>query len=162
MEAMDPKRNMFHAPLRKRQVLAFGELEAFAGSGLAGFFALFHSWVTCDQTLGAQGHTKVFIGLNEGAAQGQTKGTGLAVDSTAGGLDLDIKAMDRIGDFQRAEDRVLHGKAWEVIDEILAVDFDVSCSGLHADAGNSGFAAAGGDDVFCGGHRKRNQMVFGF
>ncbi len=151
-----------HVPCSSTQKenLAFGELEALAGSGLAGFFALFHSWVTGDETFGAKGNAKIFIGLNDGAAQGQAKGTGLAVDSTTRGFDLDIKSVDCIGDFQRAQDRVLHGKTWEIINEVLAVDFDVSGSWLHADAGDSGFAAAGGDDIFGGGHGKNEIRWF--
>ena len=87
--------------------LALGELEALAGAGATGLFALLHAGIAGEESLLLELGAEGFVEFDEGAAEGEAQGAGLAVDSAAGGFGGDIVAVNRVGDFQRTEDLVL-------------------------------------------------------
>ena len=80
--------------------LAFAELEALAGAGLAGLLALFFTRVAAKQTRlfqrGAQGR----VNLDESAGKSERECAGLADESAAVGLDLDVEFLDGIDGLQ--------------------------------------------------------------
>jgi len=86
---------------------ALGELEALAGSGATGLFALLHAGIACQETFLLEWQAKCFVDFKKGAAERKAKGAGLTVDAATGGFYKDIIAVNRIGDFQRAENLVL-------------------------------------------------------
>ena len=142
--------------------LAFGKLEPLAGTGLAGLFAFLHARVAREESLLFERNADRFIDLKKRPAQGETHRAGLAVDSAAGRLHNDIVGMHRVRDLERTQDLVLKREAAEIIGEVAAVDLDRPGSGLHAQAGDGGFAAAGGKyGVFCA-HTKKIQAGCGF
>ena len=143
--------------------LALGELEALAGAGTTGLFALLHAGIAGEETLLLELGAEGFVDFDKCAAEGEAQGAGLAVDSAAGGFGGDIVAVNRVGDFQRTEDLVLKRETAEVVGKIAAIDLNGAGSGLHANAGNGSFTATCRLDwVFCFAHGNKNQAGCGF
>ena len=63
--------------------LTLRELEALAGTGLAGLFALLSPWVAAKKASGFEGGTKFWVVNDQGAGDGQFDGVGLSVKSAA-------------------------------------------------------------------------------
>lgn len=123
--------------------LTLGELEALAGSGLAGLLALTCTWVTTQKAGGFEGGTKFGIVLDQGAGDGQFDGIGLAVKSTSAGDGLDVELVLKAGDLKRLEKLALESQGGQDFFEGVFVDGDFSGSGGDPDAGNGGLATSG-------------------
>jgi len=63
--------------------LTLRELEALAGAGLSGLFALLGPWVPAKEACGFEGRTKLGIVGDQGTGDGQFDGIGLSVKSSA-------------------------------------------------------------------------------
>jgi len=97
-ELRDPKKAASRGRrLFERKVLlgglALGELEAFAGSGLAGLFALTSTWVTAEKTSGLQHGTKFGVVLNQRAGDRELDGIGLSVHAASMGGRFDVELI---------------------------------------------------------------------
>ena len=88
----------------------------------------------------SQGAAESLLISHEGAANGKAQRSGLSGDSTAGGLCFHVKSVHRAGNFERAQDRVLHREARKIIGKLLAVDFETSTPLAQADLGDGGLA----------------------
>src|SRR6476620_7067280 len=131
----------------RRRRLSLGELKTFPRAGLTGFLAFLHARIARQKSLFAQGATQTLIIAQERAADGQAERSGLSGNSTARGFCFHVKSVHCTGDFERAQDRVLHRETWKIVSKFLAVDFESSTPLAQADLGDGGLAAAGGDDV---------------
>jgi hypothetical protein len=63
--------------------LALRELEAFAGAGLPGLFALFSSWVTAKKACGFEGWSQLRIVKDQSSGYCQFDGISLSMKSAA-------------------------------------------------------------------------------
>ena len=86
---------------------ALGELEALAGTGATGLFALLHARIAGQKAFLLERQAERCIDFEKGAAKGEAESTGLTIDAATGGFHQDIIAVNRIRDFQRTEDLVL-------------------------------------------------------
>src|ERR1700760_1113483 len=77
--------------------LTLAELEALARAGLAGLLAFFLARIAAKEARLLQGRPQGGIDLNERAGQSEGKGAGLADESAAVGLDLDVELLERVG-----------------------------------------------------------------
>src|SRR5277367_5614188 len=80
--------------------LAFGELEALAGARLSRLLALFLAGIATKQTGLLQRRPQGGINLNKSAGHCEAQGAGLADESAAVGLDLDIKFLEGVDGLQ--------------------------------------------------------------
>lgn len=146
-----------------KSILAFRELEAFAGSGLAGLFPFLHTRIACEEPLLFERDAEGFVNHEKGTAESEAQGAGLTVDAAAGCFDSHVVTVDGVGNLERAEDLILDGEAHEVVGEFAAVDFDGSGSWQESNAGDGGFPASGGLNGFCCAHAVcEGQTVWGF
>ena len=131
--------------------LALAELEALAGTGLAGLFAFLHARVTRQQALGLQRAAEFGADLQERAGDAKADCAGLATDSAAGGIRGDVLSVAALRDFKRLQDQTLKGGDRKVVVVRTSVDEDFSRPGREAHACSGGLAASdGGNDGFCG------------
>ena len=65
---------------------ALGELEALAGSGATGLFALLHAGIAGQETFLLEWQAEGFVDFEKGAAEREAKGAGLTVDAATGGF----------------------------------------------------------------------------
>ncbi len=87
--------------------LALGELEALAGAGATGLFALLHAGIAGKESFLLEWKAKGFVHFQKGPAESKAQGASLAVDAAAGGFHRNIIAVNRVGDFEWTEDLVL-------------------------------------------------------
>ncbi|MFT6865108.1 MAG: hypothetical protein ACJAVK_003681 [Akkermansiaceae bacterium] len=132
--------------------LALGELEAFAGSGLAGFFALTSTWVTAEKTSGLQHGTKFGVVLNQRAGDRELDGIGLSVHAASMGGCFDVELILKTRDFERLEKRSLKSQGGQDLFERIVIDGDFSGSGSDPDAGNGLLATSGCGKSFAHGN----------
>jgi len=124
--------------------LALGELEALASSWLTGLFAFLHARVTSEEAVWLDQLAMLRIDFREGAGDRVADGDGLAVDSAAFDDDVQIEFVDRRDVLERSEDRVLELNRRKVFFKRAVVDGDLASAFGQPDAGDCGFAAAGG------------------
>ena len=127
--------------------LALAELEALAGAGATGLFALLHAGVTSEETLLAEGGAELFIEHDKGASDGKAHGTGLTVDTTTLGDDANIVLLHGVGGIEGLQNDVLESVCGEVLLKAAAVDGDLAgltfLNGGEPSVGDSLLAAAG-------------------
>src|SRR5207244_8369244 len=87
--------------------LALAELEALAGAGLAGLFALFHARVARQQTLGLQHPAKFRARHEKRTGDAEADRPGLAADSAAARVRGDVIDIAALGDFEGLEHEAL-------------------------------------------------------
>jgi hypothetical protein len=125
--------------------LALGELEAFAGAGLTGLFTLFHAAVTGEAAVGFEQVAVFAVGFNQSAGNAVAQGTGLTGDTAAVEAGVNIELVFGVHKFEGLLDVAAERFVREIHGEFFAVDEQFAHTGGEADAGNRGFAAAGGD-----------------
>ena len=132
--------------------LTLGELEALAGSGLTSLFAFLHPWVTGKETKRLDGLAVFWIHLGKGAGDRVADRNGLSLLATAFDDDVQVKLVGKSNCLERREHRVLKLDRRKVFLEGASIDGDLAGAFGHPDAGDCGFAAAGGALGGGGGH----------
>lgn len=127
-----------------RNGLALGELEAFARSGLARFFAFFHARVATEKALFFEGGAQLRISLNEGTGDGEADSADLAEGSAAVCVDAEVVFLELVGGEEGKENVILLGDGGEIFFVGAVIDGDGTGSRFHADASDSGFSPACG------------------
>lgn len=128
--------------------LTLRELEALAGTGLAGLFAFTGTWVTAEETSGLQVRAEFRIMKNQRTGDGQLDGISLSVETTSFGNSLHIELVAQIGNLKWLEKLTLKGESGENFFKRVLIDGDLSGSGSDPDAGHSGLTTSGGGKSF--------------
>jgi carbohydrate-selective porin OprB len=136
LDPIDQKKSRFpkEAAFLKDRVfqsgrLTLGELEALAGSGLAGLFAFTCTWVTAEKTLGLQGGTELGVVKDQSAGDRELDGIGLAVHATSAGDRFDVKLVLQVRDLEGLEKLALQSEGGQDFFERLVIDGDFSGAG---------------------------------
>jgi hypothetical protein len=128
-------------------------LEAFAGAGLAVFFAFDGAGISGEHAGGAEGLFVFLVVFDEGAGDAETDGAGLAGEAAAGAADDDVEAAFGFGDVEGLGGGHDEYFAGEVFADGFAVNDDLAGTGEQAHAGAGFFAPAdGGYDTWNGWH----------
>jgi hypothetical protein len=130
----------------KRTGSTFAILEAFAGAGLAVFFAFPFAGIAGQQALGLEGGAQIDIALGQGAGDAVPDSAGLAVGAAALDVDADVNLAGERGDDQRLVHNHPQRLGGEIILEGPAVDEELAGARGDAHAGDGGLAAAGAED----------------
>ena len=135
---------------------ALGELEALAGTGLAGLFAFLHARVAGQEAERLDDLAVFRVHLGERAGDRVADGDGLGVGAAALDDDLEVELVHQRRRLERREDGVLKFDGRKVFFERTVVDGDLAGAFGHPDAGDGGFAAAGGALSGGGGHVEKS------
>src|ERR1700686_1355845 len=128
------------------QRLTFRELETLSRGGFPGFFSLFHARIAPKQSIGLKRAAQIVIHLQKSARDRQPRRAGLSGRAATGGVDRQVVSVYQFRGLQWLEDRVLQRRGREIIFEASTVDVDLAASRRHANAGDGGLAAPGGDE----------------
>ena len=141
--------------VQSRDDLAFRELEAAAGAGLAGLLAFLHARIAGEETGLLEDGAEVLVGLDEGAGDAVAQGAGLAGGAAAFADRDDVVLADAFDGLEGRFDDQAQVGGGEIIFELAVVDDDLAGALGEADAGDGGLAPTGGDGFdfsFLGGH----------
>ena len=139
---------------------AFRELEALAGTRLAGLLAFLHAGIAGEKSERFHNFAIFWIHLGERARNGVTNGNGLRVRAATLDDHHDIKLVHQCSRLKRRKDGILKFNGRQIFFERTFVDRDLAGAFGHPDAGYSGFAASSGAMSGGGGHVK-NRTVGG-
>jgi hypothetical protein len=147
--------------------LAFGELEALAGTGTTGLLTLLGAAITGEKAIRLQSSTVFRVHANQCASNAETDRTDLTRDTATSGRDSEIISHAAVRQREREKNLILVGDDRKVVLEVAAVDSDATAAFANENAGNGGFTAAGGsgDGLAHEMLRKRDQATekgFGF
>jgi len=132
--------------------LALGELEAFAGSGLAGLFALTSTWVTAEKAGSLQHRTEFGVVLDQRARDRELDGIGLAVHAASVGRSFNVEFLLQACELKWLKNGALQDEGGEDILEGIVIDDDFSGSGSDPDSGNGFLATSGCGKSFAHGN----------
>src|ERR1700686_2321068 len=128
------------------QRLTFRELETLSCARLPRFFSLFHARIAPKQSIGLERAAQIVIDLQKSARDRQPRRAGLSGSAATGGVDRQVVSVYHFRGLQWLEDRVLQRRGREIIFEAATVDVDLAAARRHANTGDGGFAASGGDE----------------
>ena len=134
--------------------LPLRELEAFPGTGLAGFLALLHPRIAAEKSFRLERSTKIRVDQEQRPRDRQPGCSRLTSSPTTGRINGNVVRVRELHDLQRLEDRVLERDRRKIILKTLAVDVDLAVAGRHANARDGSFAAAGSDEFLSFSHGK--------
>ena len=80
--------------------LTLGELELFACTWLASFFALFHPWVTAKEACGFECWAKLGVFFDQRTGDAELDGTDLTVQTTTVGGNGDVPLFEGLGNLE--------------------------------------------------------------
>lgn len=124
--------------------LAFGELEAGTSTGLAGFLALFHPWVTGEEALGLNELAVLWVKKGERAGDRMADRDSLGVFTATFNDDFDIELIDHVDGLERGDHSILEINRRKVFLEGNAVDDDFTGSFGDPGVSDGGLAATSG------------------
>jgi hypothetical protein len=132
--------------------LTLGELEALAGTGLTGLFAFLHAGIASQETKWFDDLAVFRVHLCERARDRVTDRNRLGVGAATSDDDFEVELVHQRSRLKRREDGVLKFDGGKILFEGAIIDDDLAGAFGHPDAGDSGFAAAGGAFGGSGGH----------
>ena len=133
---------------KKGSGLTLAELETLASAGLTVLLAFAHAGIASEESLGFKSGTKIGVGLEKGASDAVTTGTGLAVRAASGDGHADVELTERVGGDQRLQEVHTLRFNHEIVFQGATIDGHFARTGGEADASDSGFAATSSDEFF--------------
>lgn len=127
--------------------LAFAELEALAGTGLAVLLAFAHTRIAGQHLVRLEERAERGVTGEQGPGDPVAASSGLAVRTAAGDADLDVVLAGRGGGREGLGHREAQRLDREVNFERAVVDEDVAIARDDADAGNGGLSATGSEEL---------------
>jgi len=131
------------AGIKANRRLSFRELETFPRAGLAGFFSLFHPWVSPEQTVSLQRAAQISIHLKEGARNREPHGAGLSARATTARVNGEVVGIDELRRLKRLQHHVLQWPGREVVVKAAPIDVDLARTRHHADTRDRRLTATG-------------------
>ena len=129
--------------------LTLGELEAGAGTWLTWLLALFHPWITGEETFRLDELAVLRVELGKGAGDRVADRDGLGMFATTFNDHFHIELVDHVHDLERGDNCVLEIEGREVFLKGESVDGHFTGTFGNPCAGDGGLAATRG--ALCSG-----------
>lgn len=121
--------------------LTLAELESLAGLGLAGFLALYGTWVACHEAFLAQCALVLGVDFDEGTCDSEAQSLGLSLVAATLEVDGDVILFNCLQGVERLLNDELEDRVGEVLGERALVNFDFAVAFVYINACDSCFAA---------------------
>ncbi len=140
--------------------LTLGELEARARTWLTWLFPFLHPWVTSEETERLDHLAMLWIHEGQGAGNRVADRNRLRLLAAAFDDDVEVKFIGKRDGEKRCKHVILKLDGRKIFLEAAAIDDDLASAFRHPDAGDGGFAAAGGALRGGSGHLNRVGKLF--